>query len=223
MWITYVAHILGGGLGLLAGYVALYATKGGSLHRRSGIVFVYAMLTMCFFGTVISIVRGAAPAINIPAAVLTAYLVTTALITVRPPLRYSRQVDRGLMFVAFAVGATSLVFAFALQGPAFPFLLFGVTGILAGVLDVRMLRVGRLQGVPRLRRHLWRMSFALFIAALSFFIGQAKVIPEPIRIYPLLAMPVLAVLMTMIYWLIRVRKRRPFRNLPAGAATEAAR
>ena len=50
------------------------------------------------------------------------------------------------------------------------------------------------------------MSFALFIAALSFFIGQAKVIPEPIRIPGLLAVPVLAVLFTMFYWMWRVRR-----------------
>jgi hypothetical protein len=31
---------------------------------------------------------------------------------------------------------------------------------------------------------LWRMSFALLIAAFSFFLGQAKVIPKPIRIIP---------------------------------------
>ena len=65
----------------------------------------------------------------------------------------------------------------------------------------------RKQGIPDgwLRRHLWRMCFALFIAALSFFIGQARVFPKPVRIFPLLALPVLAVLVTMLYWLWRVR------------------
>jgi NTP pyrophosphatase (non-canonical NTP hydrolase) len=52
------------------------------------------------------------------------------------------------------------------------------------------------------------MSFALFIAALSFFIGQAKVIPEPIRIGPLLTLSLVAVLATMLCWLWRVRVRR---------------
>lgn len=57
------------------------------------------------------------------------------------------------------------------------------------------------------------MSFALFIAALSFFLGQAKVIPKPIRIPGLLALPVLAVLVTMLYWLWRVRIRRSLRGI----------
>jgi hypothetical protein len=57
------------------------------------------------------------------------------------------------------------------------------------------------------------MSFALLVAALSFFIGQAKVIPKPIRIMPLLAMPLLAVIVTMFYWMWRVRVRHSLRNL----------
>ena len=72
-----------------------------------------------------------------------------------------------------------------------------------------MMRSGPLEGARRIARHLWRMSFALFIAALSFFIGQAKVLPEAIRIPGLLALPVLAVLVTMFYWLWRVRAKRP--------------
>ena len=39
-------HIVAGGLGLVSGFVALYAAKGARLHRKSGRVFFYAMLTM---------------------------------------------------------------------------------------------------------------------------------------------------------------------------------
>jgi hypothetical protein len=184
-------------------------------------LFVYAMLTMCVFGTLIAMVRGVAPAINIPAGTLSAYLVITALTTVRPLAGGARWLDTGLMLVALAVGLTSLTFAFEAVAnggtrngmPAFPFFLFGSVGVVAGVSDVRILRSGALQGAARLARHLWRMCFALFVAALSFFIGQAQVIPKPIRIYPLLALPVLVVLVTMFYWLWRVRLRRSLRGI----------
>jgi hypothetical protein len=107
--------------------------------------------------------------------------------------------------------------------PAFPFVLFGVVALVAGVGDLRVLRSGPLNGASRLRRHLWRMSFALFIAALSFFIGQAKVIPEPVRIRPLLALPVVALLVTMLDWLWRVRRRGALRSLVALSVPEPAR
>jgi hypothetical protein len=48
------------------------------------------------------------------------------------------------------------------------------------------------------------MCFSLFIASGSFFLGQAKVIPKPIRIFPLLAIPALLPLVLMLYWLARV-------------------
>lgn len=221
MRMTLVVHVIAGSLGLLSGYVALYASKGALLHRRAGIVFVCSMLAMASAGFTIAIARGVAPAINVPAALLTSSLVITALTTVRPSSVMSRRIDTVAMITLLATGLTSLAFAvqaFANGGqrngmPAFPFIMFGLAGTLAGAGDLRILRTAPLRGARRVARHLWRMSFALFVAALSFFIGQAKVIPEPIRIMPLLAMPVLAVLVTMLYWLWRVRVRKSLRGL----------
>lgn len=230
MPVIYAVHITTGALGLLSGFVALYATKGAPLHRRSGILFVYAMLVVAILGMVIAAGRGVAPAINVPAGLLTSYLAITALTTVRPPAAGSRWLDMGAMMVALAVGLVSLSFGFEAVAnggkrsgmPAFPFFMFGVVGMLAALGDIRVIRSGALKGPLRLARHLWRMCFALFIAALSFFIGQAKVFPAPIRIRPLLALPVLAVLVTMFYWLWRVRIRRSLRGMVGVSLPEAA-
>ncbi len=51
------------------------------------------------------------------------------------------------------------------------------------------------------------MCFALWIATASFFLGQAKMIPAPLRIKPMLALPVLLVLGMVFYWMVRVRRR----------------
>ena len=64
MRMTLFVHILAGSLGLLAGYVALFAAKGSQLHRKGGMVFVYAMLVMCVGGLLIAVVRGVAPETN---------------------------------------------------------------------------------------------------------------------------------------------------------------
>ena len=37
-------HVAAGGLALVLGAVALLAKKGGTVHRRSGLLFVYAMV-----------------------------------------------------------------------------------------------------------------------------------------------------------------------------------
>src|SRR3712207_1110283 len=148
MRMTYVIHIVAGSLSLACGYVALYAAKGAPLHRRAGMAFVYAMLTMCGAGLAIAAVRGVAPAVDIPAALVTSYLVITALTTVRPSAAGSHWLHLGGLLVALAVGLTSLSFAaeaIANGGkrngmPAFPFVLFGLVGVLGSVGDARLLR-----------------------------------------------------------------------------------
>jgi len=223
---TLIIHILAGSLGLVSGFVALYATKGAPVHRRAGMIFVWVMLTMTFTGTIIAAVRGAAPALNIPAAVITAYLVVTGLITVRPTVRGARWLTIGAMVVAFAVGLTTLSFGFqAASGarpgmPAFPYFMFGLIGLLGSAGDLRMIRSGGLQGAPRLARHLWRMTAALLIAAMSFFFGQADELPRALRISGLLALPVLALFVTMLFWVWRIRIRRNLRGIAGASASQ---
>ena len=207
-------HIAAGALGLVSGYVALYASKGAPLHRRSGLVFVCAMLPMAVSGMLIAAIQGVAPAINIPTALLTFYLVLTALIAVRPPTAASRRIERGGMLFAMAVavccfvlGVKSIADGGAAAGMAYPLFLFGGIAVAASIGDRRMLRAGGVKGAARLKRHLWRMSFALTLAAMAFFVGQADVFPQPIRIRPLLAVPMLAVLATMFFWFWRLRRR----------------
>ena len=231
MRMTYLVHIVAGCVVVLSGYIALYATKGARLHRRSGMLFIYAMLTTAVGGMAIAAVRDVAPAINIPAGLLTSYLVITSLTTLRPPAAGGRWLNLGGLLVALAICLTSLTVGFEAVAnggtrkgmPAFPFFMFGVAALFASVGDVRVIRSGAFRGAARLARHLWRMCFALFIGAISFFIGQAEVFPKPIRIRPLLALPVLAVLATMFYWLWRVRIRRNLRGVVGVSTVEAAR
>ncbi|GLC27861.1 hypothetical protein [Roseisolibacter agri] len=213
---TVLLHVLGGAVGLLTGFVALYAAKGATLHRRSGIVFVGAMLWMCAFALLAMAVYRSWYVVNVLAAVLTSYLVVTGLTAVRAPTPAIRRLEHALTPLAALVGVAGIALGVAairnggkLQGiPAYPYLMFGGVGLLGSALDVRRMRTGPLRGARRLARHLWRMCFALFVGAMSFFLGQADVIPKPIRIMPLLAVPPLAVLVTMLWWLWRVRRRR---------------
>jgi len=39
-------HIAAGGLAIVLGAVALLVKKGGTIHRRCGLLFVYAMLVL---------------------------------------------------------------------------------------------------------------------------------------------------------------------------------
>jgi uncharacterized membrane protein len=203
-------HVIGGATAIVSGFAALAVRKGTGRHRTIGTIFVYAMLVMSLSGAVIAIGRDGA-ALNVPAGLVTAYLVLSSLLTVRARSAGSRLLERAAMFGAFAVGLASLALAVASgasgkAGLVFPLVMFGTLALSGGAGDWRMIRAGGLQGTARLTRHLWRMCVALFIAAASFFLGPAGRIPEPLRLPALRLVPP-AALAIMLYWLWRLRRR----------------
>jgi uncharacterized membrane protein len=204
-------HVTGGAIAIVSGLIALYALKGARLHRKSGTIFVYAMLVMSLTGAVIAVGRYGA-AMNIPAGLVSAYLVITSLLTIRRPSSGSLKAERVAMVAAFVLALGSVIAAFVSAGRGnmgfvFPLLMFALLAFSAGMGDRRMLQAGGLQGTARIKRHLWRMCVALFIAAGSFFLGPVRRIPEPLRLPALRLIPFL-VLVTMAYWLWRYRRRR---------------
>lgn len=209
-------HITAGVLALVFGAMALYAAKGSALHRKSGMAFVVAMLVMTSSAVVMAAFLRP-NRVNVIAGVLTFYLVCTGMLTVRRQVAQMRALMTGLMLLALAGSAYAFTLGFeALNSadgkiggiPPQPLFMFGIVGLLGGMLDARLLWAGGIQGAHRLARHLWRMGFAMWIATASFFLGQARFFPEPIRKSGLLAIPVLLVAGLMFYWLVRVFLKR---------------
>jgi peptidoglycan/LPS O-acetylase OafA/YrhL len=169
-------------------------------------VFVGAMSVMSVSGAVMAALMP--ERISIIAGLLTFYLVMTALLTVRRNREGSRRLDVAAMLFAIAIGCLSILFGIdGLSddtGIAPMGFVFGAVALLAAFGDARMLLSRSIPWIQRIARHLWRMCFALWIAAASFFLGQADEFPEALRIMPLLCTPVLLVLMLMFYWLVRV-------------------
>jgi len=77
---------------------------------------------------------------------------------------------------------------------------------------VRTFVRGGVAGAQRIARHLWRMGFALLIAAASLFLGKQQHFPEAIRTSPILNTPILLVAVMMIFWLVRVRFTGAYRK-----------
>lgn len=202
-------HIAAGSLALVLGYVALFAAKGSILHRRSGLGFVGAMIVMSLTGALIAFLGGE-PVSQI-AGLLTFYFVTTSLLTVRRPQPGSSGIDAAAMIVALAVALFAFGTGVRILGSspaAFPMFIFGAMGLLGAAGDLRMMRAGGIDGPNRIKRHLWRMCFAMWVAAASFFWGPQQRVPEMIRIPLLQAIAVLIPLGVMVYWLWRYRRRR---------------
>ncbi len=227
-------HIAAGGLAIVLGAVALLVKKGGTLHRRSGLLFVYAMLIMGISAAILSF-RKSPTNVDALGAWMTVYFVGTALTAVRAVSPWTKPINGAALAVAAGVALVGIVLgvtAFnsprgSLNGVPFQIHFFGAAVmILAAIGDVRIMWFGMPHGRPRLARHLWRMCFALFIAAGSFFSIRkrvATILPEPFTTAPMRALPILLLFAAMFYWLWRVSRHKALPGLvrydPAPATT----
>jgi uncharacterized membrane protein len=214
-------HIVAGGLAIILGAVALAASKGATLHRRFGLLFVYAMLTMGISGSILAL-RQSLTNTNVLGGFMSVYFVVTGLTAVRPVTGWTQKLNSAALLIAIALVLVEIGLGIkamaspdgAIDGvPFFGLFFLATVTTLAAAGDVRLMRSGTLRAASRLARHLWRMCFALFIAAGSFFSIRgrvAKVLPEPFTTPAMRALPVVLVFVAMFYWLWRVRGRRTF-------------
>jgi uncharacterized membrane protein len=213
-------HIAAGGLAIVLGSIALAVRKGGPLHRRIGLAFVYAMIAMGLSGSVMAFMRSPNDQ-NVVAGLMTAYFCITALTAVRPDTPEMKWLTIGALVAAALLSVRMFMGgAIAWQAPrhmlngvpALMMFFLGTVLALAAFGDVRVLRSGPLKGRARLARHLWRMCFALFIASGSFFSIRARVaviLPDVINVLPLRMGMLLMPFAAMFYWLWRIRGKRP--------------
>lgn len=224
-------HVLTGTVALVSGTVAIVARKGSDWHRRSGIVFVYMMIAMGLSGAGIAVYEGKT---DVAAGALTAYLVFTAWTAIRPLSEGGRRIDVALMLLAwiFAIGTwIEAIETLSLPGrhrdgvPAGIQFFFATVLTCAAIGDVRLIRDGGIAGTRRLARHLWRMSFGLWIATGSFMAQFVRMtfVPDWMRSLPVILVLAAGPLVLLVYWMWRVRLRQNLRGImtrnPIGPAT----
>ena len=217
-----LVHISAGTLGVLSGAGSMMARKGTRLHARAGTVFVAAMITMGVTGSLVAVARwlvsGHAYQVgNFLMGLFTAYLTVTGWMTGRRRVKEVGWQDGVWLAVGMLVagsfagaGISTAADAVWLQhGLGAPFFfVVGSVAALAVAGDLRWLASRGVTGAVRLRRHLWRMCTAMFIAVLSFFLGQAKVLPVWLVRTHLNSVPVLVTFLYLIFWLVRMRARK---------------
>jgi uncharacterized membrane protein len=211
-----IVHIAAGATGLATGGAALVARKGERLHRAVGTVFFVSMLTMAAVGTAIAV--GMREPLAFVPGLVTFYLTVTAWAAVRRGEGRIGWFESGAALAGVLIAATGLGLAGTGGSQGGILLGFAALAGFAAWQDVRIIRAGGVAGSDRIRRHLWRMCAALTIAAFSFFLGQQDEFPKAMQ-GPQNAIPPLAVLATMIFWLVRLR--RPSQR-PAARARQAA-
>jgi len=219
-------HICSGTTGVVSGFVAVFLRKGSRWHRIIGNVFFIAMLALAGSGAYMALVKSQVT--NVLAGLLTCYMVATAWMTARRREGEPGIFDQVALLSVLAVAASELTFGFeALYNPAgtkygYPalfYFIFGSVALLAATGDIRMLVRRGISGAQRTARHLWRMCFALFVAAGSIFLARPHLFPAVLRKTGVLLLLSFLPLILMVFWLIRIRIARAStkRTIPRGA------
>ena len=220
MIFALVTHIVAGALALVSGVVAICARKGGALHRLSGRVFFVSMLIMATFAGYLAVtVPG--QFVNLIISVFTAYLVTTAWMTVRREPGAVGAPERIALVVSFCLCAPFVLLSFQLATGMTPFFksavsltgpvliaIYGFTAVIvsAAIADARVVLAGGVAGAPRIARHLWRMCLGLTLASGSAFTnGFARFLPGPYHVPLAFFLPQFVPLALLVFWMIRLR------------------
>jgi hypothetical protein len=211
-------HIIAGTLGMLSGFVTAFLRKGSRRHGLAGNVFVVSMMSLGATGMYLA-TRKHQPG-NILGGALTFYLVTTAWLTARRRDGEPGILDWGALLIVLGIAAFEMTYgleaAMSPTGlkydyPPWPYLIFGSIAVLATVGDIRMLVRGGIAGSQRLARHLWRMCFALFIAAASIFLARQQLFPAILQRTGVLVFLSVLPLLLLIFWLFRVRFAKAYK------------
>ena len=212
-------HIIGGAVGLLAGGATAAFRKGSQKHIVAGRAFMIGMFTMALSGVIVAFIRSTP--LSLANGILVLYLITTGWQAMRRPAGEVAAFDWAAMVVAFilsgslmSMGVKAAASSEGLYGgfPAGVFYFFASVTAIGAMLDVRMLFRGGVRGTERVLRHLWRLFFALFMAAAAFFLGQSKVLPELLQHPVILFSPVILIVFTMIYWVLKMLFGRSYQN-----------
>lgn len=212
--ILFLIHIGGAAIGLLSGFMAMVFRKGSGWHGAAGSVFFVSMLSMSATAAYIAAFVRPVP-MNLVVALLTFYLVSTAWRAAKNRDGALNAFDVGafLFILADAIAAYGFAIGSEQKGRAMVCVIFGTVALLCAVSDVRMLRRGNLAEPARVVRHLWRMCLALLIATMSFYPGQAKLLPMWLRETKLMLIPHVLLIGSMIWWRYRMSARKRAQRL----------
>jgi hypothetical protein len=208
---------------MLSGFVAIFLRKGSPRHALAGNIFVMAMLSLSVSGVYLAFMKSQPG--NILGGTLTFYLVATAWMTAKRRVPETSVVDWGALLLVLALAAVEMTWglqaAISPTGlkydyPPGPYFFMGSVAVLAMVGDVRMLVGSGIAGRQRIARHLWRMCFALFIAAASIFLARQRLFPALLRKTGALVFLSILPLLLMIFWLVRVRFANAYQGQVGG-------
>jgi uncharacterized membrane protein len=220
--IILFVHVGGGIISIVTGYLALFSPKGKPVHRFAGKIFVAMMTLTALSAAMLGYLHDDIG--DVFGGFMTVYFVLTAWMAAKRKDKEVGKFEVAAFLVAAILVGVNAYFAYLARSSAsgtflgFPPAQYYVGGVimgLAAMLDLVNLLRGGVSGRYRIARHIWRICIGLFIAVGSFFLGQMQVFPDFLQKTEILAIPVVIVLFSMGFWLIRLLFTGWWRSSPS--------
>jgi hypothetical protein len=178
-----VAHASFGGVALACAIVAMFAKKGGPLHRKTGLVFAIAMTAATALACVIAVIRPNLFLFLI--GLFSLYLVLVGWRAGSKRKKYPARFDYGIAIVVGVASAAMIGVGIdrMTRGDKLGtvLLVFGIIGGIRALVDLRQFRAGKITGQQRIVRHLTSMVAAFIAASTAFLVVTADFLPELVR------------------------------------------
>ena len=227
--LVLILHVVAGTIALFAGIVAMASRKGARTHRMAGAVFFASMLAMAVLADYLAVAMPTQIP-NLFIGTFTIYLVATGWLTVRRKERSAGIPEKMALLVILCLFIPFVILSFQLatglkpsfesavplEGPVrIAIFCFTFFIAFAAIGDARLILAGGSTGARRIGRHLWRMCLGLTFAAGSAFTnGLPRLLPKTVHVpLILLFIPQLVSLVLLVFWMIRVRFTRWYRDL----------
>lgn len=201
-------HAATGGIALAGGTIALLTKKGGRFHRKSGLIFFYAMLISALLALIIALIPGHFSPFLFSIGLFSSYFILSGYSSLRFNRKdFNLRFDLVLAAILTATGIGMLIYAFILDSNLnIVLLVFGLAGLIFGIRDFQSFKDRRSLRTKWLQRHIGNMTGG-YIAATTAFLVVNEVLPG-------LANWFLPTVLGSIYisnWINKVRskKRKP--------------
>lgn len=129
-------HAILGGIGLLAGTISIVSKKGGFLHRKSGIVFVFTMLISTIVSMIVAVQPNHMSTFLLSVGILTIYFVLGGYLALRYKKKYVNLLaDRCLALAMLIIGIAMMSHPLFLNQLNIVMIVFGALGTVFAVRD----------------------------------------------------------------------------------------
>jgi len=129
-------HVILGAIALLTGSLSLIVKKGGFLHRKSGLVFVFTMLVSAIMSMTVAVQPNHISPFLLSVGILTIYFVIGGYLALRYKKKYVNLIaDKCLALAMLVIGIAMMSHPLFLNHINIVMIVFGVLGTIFAVKD----------------------------------------------------------------------------------------